>query len=461
MYRDYREKGVEFFYVYKSVEHPEINNFISAFNIEERLLHVAEAKRRLKTEIPWICDTMENDMKKTLGAAPNGEYVLDPEGKIIRKRFWSNPETLRADLVELVGKVDKITQVEDLDTTFVVEEREIASGVVPRLTLPRGLRALAIKPVPDDENPFFVKLRVETTRQLAAGGKGQMYLGLYLDPLYKVHWNNRAGKATIELEAPEGYKLSKTKLTSPDVKEDADIDPRQFLIDIEVVRSDDELKAEADAEADAEANAEADADAEAEGQNLERPEVALPEAPIKATVTYTVCDDAETFCIEIKQQYEIPIRATRNLGSRPGTFMPAMFADMKKMDKNGDGNLTKDELPPGEVSLYVGHIDYNGNGIIEADEIEKFLKMFNNGRGFDSRFNDGQEAAEKRMKEKAAAEKAEKDKADKDKADKDKADKDKAEKDKAEKDKAEKDAEDKDDGLAQRRKGAKVKGAEA
>ena len=134
-----------------------------------------------------------------------------------------------------------------------------------------------------------------------------------------------------------------------------------------------------------------------------RPRVLIPDEPIRATVTYTVCDDAETFCIEVTQQYDIPFTVTRDLGSRPETFMPKMFAEMIRLDANGDGLLTSDELPVGEVSLYIGHIDYNGNEIIEPDEMDKFLKMFNNGRGFDSPFNDGQKPP---IEEKPTEEKA-------------------------------------------------------
>ena len=327
-------------------------------------MHVAEAKRRLKTQIPFICDTMENGMKKSLGRAPNGEYVLDPDGKLVRKRFWSDPKTLRKDLEELVGPVDKVTRVEDLDVAFTVEERKIASGVVPRLQLPPRLRPLLIAPKRDKKNPFFAKLRVEVTSSFLTpdsegNRKGQLHLSLNLDPLYKVHWNNRAGKVQIQLEAPEGLTLSRTKLESPEVKEDADIDPRQFLVDIEVLAKDGAAQTQL-------------------------------RGMLTATVNYTVCDDADTFCLPITQEYAIPFRPTRNLGSRPDTFMPAYFGDMKKLDKNGDGNLTKDELPPGEVTLYIGHIDYNGNEIIEADEMERFLKMFNNGQGFRSNKNDGQ-----------------------------------------------------------------------
>ena len=37
-------------------------------------------------------------------------------------------------------------------------------------------------------------------------------------------------------------------------------------------------------------------------------------------------------------------------------------------------------------------MDFNGNEIIEASEIDTFLQMFNNGRGFDSPNNDGETA---------------------------------------------------------------------
>ena len=85
---------MQFYYVYKTVQHPLVNNFVAPYSLKERLMHVAEVKRRARTKIPWICDTMTNDVVRAFGA-PNGEYVIDPEGKIVRKRFWSNPRTLR------------------------------------------------------------------------------------------------------------------------------------------------------------------------------------------------------------------------------------------------------------------------------------------------------------------------------------------------------------------------------
>lgn len=351
MYRDYRSKDVQFFYVYKSVQHPEINNFVSAFTIDERLRHVAEAKKRLGTQIPWICDSMSNDVKHAFGSPPNGEFVLDPEGKIVRKRFWSDPAVLRADLVELIGPVERITSVSDLPTKFTVRPNKIASGVVPRLSLPRGLGALKLKPDLTQQDPYFAKLRVEATRPALQKGEGKLYLGLYLDPLYNVHWNNRAGRVAVSVSGPEGVTITPVSLQSAEVKEDADVDPRQFLVDIAGAKAEQELT---------------------------------------ISVTYTVCDDRETFCKTLQQNYTVVLERDRDAGSRPGIFMPQMFANVRQHDKNHDGDVTKDELPPGQKTLFIGHMDYNGNETIENAEIEQFMAMFNDGRGFDSAKNDGQ-----------------------------------------------------------------------
>ena len=65
-----------------------------------------EAQRTLGSEFTWICDTMTNDVKHSLGNAPNSEFVIDPKGVIVRKRVWSRPGELREDLEELVGPVE-------------------------------------------------------------------------------------------------------------------------------------------------------------------------------------------------------------------------------------------------------------------------------------------------------------------------------------------------------------------
>ena len=355
MHRDYQNKDVNFFYVYKTLAHPEINGYVSPTSLEERLKHIAEFKENTKSQIPWICDSMDNAMKSAFETAPNGEFILDPEGKIIRKRFWSNPRTLRADLEELVGKADTVTSPDEVLVEFTPPKREVASGVVKRLAIPGRMMPVIVKAKQsgeESEHPLYAKLRVEAGGSVIDGKEeGQVYFGLYLDPLYKVHWNNRAGKISIEVETPEGVTMNQASFQGPDVKEDADIDPRQFLA------------------------------------KVNRNEI---DGPFHVTVKYVVCDDAETFCYKISQQYEVEFTPNRAAGSRPGVFMPAMFAKVAELDTNADGKVAGDEFPENMATLYLSHMDRNDDDEIDSREIELFMAMYNEGRGFASDKNDGQ-----------------------------------------------------------------------
>ena len=86
LYRDYEPLGVHFLYVYKALAHPELNGYVQPVTLEERLMHVVEAKRALGTEIVWLADNMANELKHALGDAPNSEFVVDPQGTVIVDR---------------------------------------------------------------------------------------------------------------------------------------------------------------------------------------------------------------------------------------------------------------------------------------------------------------------------------------------------------------------------------------
>ena len=336
--------------MYKSLAHPEINNFVAPHTLAERLRHIEEFGKITGSRIPWICDSMDNMVANAFGGAPNGEFVIDPDGLVVRQRFWSNPVTLRQDLIELVGSVEQPTSPEEALSAFRLPRREIASGVVPRLDLPAGLRPLITLPT-DSEFPTYAKLRVEAASELLGdAGQGPLYLGLYLDPIYRVHWNNRAGQIRIQVRAPQSMVLSETVLIGPDVIEDADIDPRQFLVQLD---------------------------------RNGKPE------PLQVTVNYTVCDDEETFCHSIEQTYKVEFRTDRELGSRPGTFMPGMFARVAELDLDGNGRIEGVEFPEGMASLYLSHLDTNLDQVIDQQEISNFMALFNDGRGFQSPYDDG------------------------------------------------------------------------
>ena len=91
IYRDYAPKGVDFYYIYKTLAHPELDGYVEPFTLEERLMHVKEAQRTLGSEITWISDTMSNDLKHALGDSPNSEFVVDPAGKIVRIVLGADP----------------------------------------------------------------------------------------------------------------------------------------------------------------------------------------------------------------------------------------------------------------------------------------------------------------------------------------------------------------------------------
>ncbi|MDP6059060.1 MAG: hypothetical protein QGH33_09205, partial [Pirellulaceae bacterium] len=80
MHRDYAPKGVKFYYIYKYLAHAGAKGYVQPFSLQERLLHIQEARRTLGTKIDWICDTMDNDLKHALGDAPTSEFIISPEG---------------------------------------------------------------------------------------------------------------------------------------------------------------------------------------------------------------------------------------------------------------------------------------------------------------------------------------------------------------------------------------------
>jgi hypothetical protein len=252
--------------------------------LDERLLHVAEAKEKLGTRINWICDSMDNVLKHALGDRPNSEFVFDPDGSLVVARQWSNPSELRADLEELVGPVQRKTTTSDLDMKPLAPPQTAATGIVPRLTLPGQMTPVLTEPVMEASTDlFYVKLRAEVDAHFFRHGRGRLYLGFFLDPLYKVHWNNKAMPVVFEVESSTGIIVADKSGEGPDVDVDADADPREFLLDLcdETVR----------------------------GGRDEPHEIMI-------VVRYFACDDAETFCKPVSQTYRITLERDRDGGSR-------------------------------------------------------------------------------------------------------------------------------------------------
>ncbi len=112
--RDYADKGVPFYYVYKTLAHPENHGYVDPLTLDERLKHIEEARSVLRTEVTWLCDTMKNEVKHALGNAPNSAFVLDKAGAIVHMQSWFDEEALRTTLDDLVGVPKQRTSHEAL-----------------------------------------------------------------------------------------------------------------------------------------------------------------------------------------------------------------------------------------------------------------------------------------------------------------------------------------------------------
>ena len=274
---DYAPKGVDFYYIYKPLAHPEYNNYVVPVNLEERLMHIEEAKRVLGSSITWLADTMDNVWHGVMANTPNSELIVGPDGRVVGRRTWSDPVALRQDLERLVGAVAHPTAVADLDLPAQPRMAAVAKGIVPRVELPPNMASIQVDPDLDATDiPFYVKIRAEADRDLLQNGAGTMYLGFHLDPLYDVHWNNEAGPGTFNFSVPDGVTMTPSSGVGPDVEEPADADPREFLLEVDA-------------------------------RNLEE--------PLDLEVFYFACDDALTFCIPVRQTYQIDLERDIHFGT--------------------------------------------------------------------------------------------------------------------------------------------------
>ncbi len=143
----------------------------------------------------------------------------------------------------------------------------IPSGIVPGVRRPAEMVPLKIVPGKQRRPiPFYATLRAEVDRPFLTRGEGKLYLGFHLDPGYAVHWNNRVKPLEFRLETAGGVRVTPSRGTGPKVKQPADKDPREFLLNIAATRL---------------------------GQ------------PLRLTVRYFACDDADTFCIPVTQKYTV------------------------------------------------------------------------------------------------------------------------------------------------------------
>jgi len=327
--------------------------------IEDRLAHIQEAKRTFQgVTMPWLCDNMSSDLEKALGSANNSEFIFDPDGKIVHLRDWSSPTQLRADLQKLVGPVTNPTSVADLKLSDKVPAPAAARGIVPRIEVPEDLQSIKVTPkaLAKDKpaNPYYSKLQAKADDELLKTGKGKLYLSFHLDPVYKVHWNNLVAPIEYEIKTEKDTRVSPESGKGPIVKAAADIDPREFLLNIQ---GGDSAK------------------------------------PLELTVRYFACNDDEGWCKLVTQSYLIHLEADAGRGGRDRPFdarrrpgpggppgeggLPQGGFSVERLfrfDSNDDGKISKDELPEFLRERILDRIDTNKDGMIDKKEAANHFK---------------------------------------------------------------------------------------
>ena len=243
---DYRDKGVQFYFMYQSLTHPENWGFVQPTSIQERFAQVEHAKELLQTKIPWLTDTMKNEMKQNGEMAPNAQFLFDREGKIVHRDSWGRGSSLRAALEKLVGPSEKITTVADLnlpDTTrnkstrpdeMLVERKRVDGIAVPLRFAASGgeVNAGDLKSREFGASNRYAKLRPEADQNLMKTGSGQLYLGFRQDPVLGAAWNNLATPPKYRIIA-DGVTVTPAMAEAPKLDVESDTEPREFLVEVQ------------------------------------------------------------------------------------------------------------------------------------------------------------------------------------------------------------------------------------
>jgi Ca2+-binding EF-hand superfamily protein len=357
--RDYFPRGVSFYYLYRALAHPENHGYVEPFKLDERLLHIKEAKRNLMTRVPWIADNMANELKEAMGNINNPAFLLRSGGEIVHLQSWSDGAELRKVLAGIFGEVDPVTQVTDLGLPEVSKRSRPGKSVLPRVEVPELMVPLRIDPLTVG-GVYYVKLRAEAEPSVLESGSGKIYLGFHVDPIHDVHWNNLVPPMRFEIATVDGTEVMPKSETAPKVDADADTSPREFLVSIRGGKA---------------------------------------ENPLKLTVDYFACSDEEGWCRKVVQQYSVQLKRDPYGGGVMGrSFLPGRgFGGgqsaggfhggppgggagsgppdpallFERFDRNQDGRLAESEAPQ-FLWRRISAADEDKGGTISLEELEAY-----------------------------------------------------------------------------------------
>ena len=241
---DYRERGVQFYFLFQSLTHPENWGYVQPTSIQERFAQIEHAEELLQTSIPWLADTMDNEMKSHFAMTPNSQFVFDRNGKILHRASWGRGSSLREWLEELVGPSERVTTVAELNLpkfgsqrtspSDMLVQRKTLDGVAVPLKVAAGGEEIAAETLKSNEfgqSNRYAKLRPEADQQLLETGSGKLYLGFRQDPVLGAAWNNLASPLKYRVTA-EGVSLTPAMAEAEKLDVESDTEPREFLLDV-------------------------------------------------------------------------------------------------------------------------------------------------------------------------------------------------------------------------------------
>ncbi|QDV84756.1 EF-hand domain-containing protein [Planctomycetes bacterium TBK1r] len=251
--RDFKDRGVDFYFLYQSLTHPENWGFVQPSSIEDRFAQVDHAKELLQTQIPWLTDPIDNQLKTYFVLTPNSQFVFDRSGKVVHRNSWGRGSSLRESLEPLVGKPETLTTVQDLNLprferhltpqSEMLLERVSVEGKAIALRVESGGETnpvSALRSIDFHPSNRYVKLRPEADRQLLETGTGTLYLGFRQDPVLGASWNNLASPPEYKIVA-DGATVSPATGHSKRLDVESDNEPREFLVDVKDWHSDEPI----------------------------------------------------------------------------------------------------------------------------------------------------------------------------------------------------------------------------
>jgi predicted outer membrane repeat protein len=354
----YQEKGIGFFHIYRHLAHPENHGYVRPLRIQERARHVELATDLLHTRIPWLYDPMDNQSATELAQeSDNNIFIFSSEGREEYAGSFDDTAALLRTLAKLAGPATNLPAVRgSLDAPDITPINMPETKLVQRIQIdPANAPYHAVRIVPlESSHPAYVKPRIEASTSLLETGKGRLYLGFHLDPLYPAEWNNISDSLKYIMKAPRGSAIAPSINTAPKITGQAtDAEPREFLLTASKLTAEQPLPL----------------------QVVYSIYSAKTRRNISITQNYAIYIERDPFGGEVfNRQTSIPAPTGKRRTVKSNVSKDPFDLLAAKYDLDRDGKISKDEAA-GKLLREFENIDGNQDGFVEKKEFSDFQKQ--------------------------------------------------------------------------------------